>query len=128
MSKLLKGITAAAAAAILSLGVVGVIGTASSYPKRITNEWASFEWGPGYANTTNQTPYSRLVCASVVVYKDGTGDYVTADYQNKVVGFNQTVSASVNYSSNGYNFVCGGSIYGDASSHSPVMWSDNFKV
>ena len=127
MGKLFKRITATAAAA-LSLGIVCVVGFADTYPKRVTNSYASFEWGPGYANTTNMTPNLRLTYAYVDVYKEITGDFVTSDYKNGVIGFNKTASASVNYSTNGYSFVCGGGIYGDGTSHSPVMWSGSYPV
>ncbi len=113
-----------------SVSSIGVVSYAVTPRNQITpNNYCTFEWGAGYAKITNNTEQTRMAYASVNVYKDITGVQVANLYDEDPIGFNGSVAVTASgYTSNGYNFKCGGGIHADNTYYSPTVWADSYNV
>lgn len=123
MKMTLKKIAASVmAAATLAVGAAGMTASAAT----VYGSYGTFTWSTRSAQTKNTTGTSRLVTASVTVYRDSTGAYVTTSSGSNSGGNGTTASASVSsatYPSSSYNFKLYGAVYGSTSSNSGVVES-----
>lgn len=110
MKKTFKKIAAAVmAVATLAVGITGMTASAG----QLVGNYGTFTWSTRTAQTVNNTARSRRVTASVTVFKDSTGVYVTMDSDSDNGGNGTDAYASVlssSYPSSSYNFKLNGSI------------------
>lgn len=81
----------------------------------VSDSYGSFEWdatNATYAKTTNLCSSGiRTTSASITVYKDNTGAYVTAYYASKDGGYNTIAKATQSsYKPSSYNFKMYGAV------------------
>ena len=102
--------------------------TASAAPNVVSDSYGAFEWessNAAYAKTTNLcSSGTRTTSASITVYKDNTGAYVTAYYASKNGGYGTIARASQSsYKSNGYNFKMYGAVSNSTNSSAGLATS-----
>lgn len=110
MKKIKKIAASILAVAAMATSMVGMSASAN----QVVGSCGTFIWSAGSAKTVNNTNKTRIVTASVIVYEDGTGSYVNADYKNKTGGNGAYAKASLStsdYPTSSYNFTCIGNIY-----------------
>lgn len=122
MKRTFKKVAAAVmAVTTLAVGSVGMTASAA---------YGSFSSTTWTAQTTNTTGTSRKVIASVTVYRNSTGAYVTTSGDSKTGGNRTSAYASVSsstYPKSSYNFSQYGAVYNSTADQSGVAqsWSTN---
>ena len=104
---------------------VDAVDTVDTVYNQTPGNYMFFNWGMGYAETTNVTANYRRCSAEVIAYSNLTGKQVDRDTDTKDCNHNESAYAEVSskYISSNYNYSCSGFIRGSASSNATIIES-----